>query len=138
MQMRGAQLLQGCLWLALALSALVPAPAMGGPERKASSAVVLVMVEDRGCQYCARWESEVGLSYIKSAEGKFAHLVRRNRKHPQVVALSNIIYSPTFVLLADGRELGRIVGYQGADLFWIELAPLVAKAGFRADQGTSR
>ena len=33
-------------------------------------------------------------------------------------------------MLAYGEEVGRIVGYQGSDLFWMQLEPLAAKAGF--------
>jgi hypothetical protein len=29
----------------------------------------------------------------------------------------------------DGREVGRIVGYAGADFFWTDIERLVAKAG---------
>ena len=28
------------------------------------------------------------------------------------------MYTPTLVLMDGGREVGRIVGYPGADLFW--------------------
>jgi hypothetical protein len=33
-------------------------------------------------------------------------------------------------MLAYGEEVGRIVGYQGSDLFWMQLEQLAAKAGF--------
>jgi hypothetical protein len=38
-----------------------------------------------------------------------------------------ITASPTFVLIDDGREVGRITGYPGADFFWGMLAELIAK-----------
>jgi hypothetical protein len=55
------------------------------------------------------------------------------RDHPEISKLEKIVYSPTFVMLAYGQEVGRIVGYQGSDLFWMQLEPLVAKAGFVRD-----
>jgi hypothetical protein len=91
---------------------------------------VLVMVHDPGCPYCARWEAEVGHSDRVSREGKFAPLAPRLRSDPEISNLNKIVYSPTFVMLAYGQEVGRIVGYQGSDLFWMQLEPLIAKAGF--------
>ena len=38
------------------------------------------------------------------------------------------MFSPTFVMLVRGREVGRIVGYAGADLFWMQLAALIEDA----------
>ena len=52
------------------------------------------------------------------------------RGDPEISNLKKIVYSPTFVMLAYGQEVGRIVGYQGSDLFWMQLEPLMAKAGF--------
>ncbi|MEM9523423.1 MAG: hypothetical protein AAF982_05430, partial [Pseudomonadota bacterium] len=40
---------------------------------------------------------------------------------PRPEALQDIrpvIYTPTFVLMKDGREYGRIEGYPGEDFFW--------------------
>lgn len=120
----------GLLLLLLALSARFgPAP-FAAPRDLASAPAVLVMVHDPGCSYCARWEAEVEHSYSLSQEGKFAPLVKRLRGHPDIASFKKIVYSPTFVVLAYGLEVGRIVGYQGSDLFWMELEPLMVKAGF--------
>lgn len=122
----------GILILAIAVTAgfaVRHAPAEGPPNLQ-TAPVVLLMVQDRGCPYCARWEAEVGRSYRLSEEGKFAPLAVRMRGDPEIAQLKKIVYSPTFVMLAYGREVGRIVGYQGSDLFWMELEPLIAKAGF--------
>jgi hypothetical protein len=119
-------------WLALLLAgAFSPAP-IAAPVDLRTAPAVLVMVHDPGCPYCARWEAEVGLSYTRSQEGKFAPLVQRLRGDPEISHLKKIVYSPTFVMLAYGEEVGRIVGYQGSDLFWMQLDALAAKAGFTA------
>jgi hypothetical protein len=34
-------------------------------------------------------------------------------------------FTPTFVLVADGREVGRITGYPGEDFFWGLLQRLI-------------
>ena len=32
--------------------------------------------------------------------------------------IDRVIYSPTFVLIDDDKEVGRILGYPGPDFFW--------------------
>lgn len=111
-------------WLAL------DAAPIAAPIDLRAAPAVLVMVRDPGCPYCARWDEEVSRSYRMSEEGKFAPLVQRTRADPEISNLKKIVYSPTFVMLAYGEEVGRIVGYQGSDLFWTQLEPLAVKAGF--------
>ena len=36
-------------------------------------------------------------------------------------------FTPTFVLIDDGREVGRIEGYPGEDFFWGLVEQLVGK-----------
>ena len=94
------------------------------------SGVSLMMVEEPGCRFCRKWDAEIGRGYAKSDEGKFAPLVRVGRKAPELSGLNPIIYTPTFIVVRDGVELGRIAGYPGADYFWPELDDLLAKAGY--------
>lgn len=89
---------------------------------------VLVMIGDPGCPYCARFEREVAPGYTASDDGKLVPLVRRFRLDADVGFLPRIVYSPTFVMLVRGREVGRIVGYPGADLFWMQVAGLLSDA----------
>lgn len=118
----------------LGLSALLLLPA-GGRAQQGTAAIdiatapaVLVMIGDPGCPYCARWEREIGPGYTASDDGKLAPVVRRDRGSPDVAFLPRIVYSPTFVMLVHGREVGRIVGYSGSDLFWMQIAGLIADA----------
>jgi len=92
----------------------------------------LLLIEDHGCPYCARWDREVREAYQNSPEGRFAPLVRRFRGAADVSFVPNVIYSPTFVVLVEGKEAGRIIGYQSADFFWAELDAILARAGFKA------
>ena len=39
-------------------------------------------------------------------------------KDGKVVLVSPVRFTPTFVLVESGRELGRIEGYPGEDFFW--------------------
>jgi len=41
--------------------------------------------------------------------------------------LRGVMYTPTFVLLNNGREIGRITGYPGEDHFWGLLEELIVK-----------
>lgn len=128
-------------WLALIMVALAVAlggqaqPEWGGVSDLRAAPVVLLLIEDPGCPYCARWDRDVREGYLKSEEGRFAPLARRFRGSPDVAFIPNVIYSPTFVVLTRGHEVGRIVGYQGEDFFWASLAGLLAKAGFKPGQG---
>lgn len=107
----------------VALALLTRAAMAGGLE--------LVMMEQPGCIYCARWDAEVGPGYPKSAEGQRAPL-RRIQLHdalPGDLALRTpAVFTPTFVLVRDGQEIGRIEGYPGAHFFWPLLADLIARA----------
>jgi len=113
------------------LSLLAPAILQQAHAQAASAA--LVMIEEPGCPYCRRWDAEVRAAYVASPEGKFAPLERHFKGDSAVRRFPNVVYSPTFILTLDGREIGRIIGYAGADFFWGELGELVAKAGFRPE-----
>ena len=41
--------------------------------------------------------------------------------------VSNPIYTPTFVLVNNGEEVGRILGYPGEDFFWGLLDRMIDK-----------
>lgn len=92
----------------------------------------LVMFDRVGCPWCAKWDAEVGNVYDKTWEGERAPL-RRISMHPPYPSdlsfITNIIYSPTFVLVGGGREIGRIVGYPGEAHFYVQLSQLIEKAG---------
>lgn len=94
----------------------------------AAAPAVLVMIGDPGCPYCARFEREVAPGYRASEDGKFAPLVRRDRHDADIAFIPRIVYSPTFIMLVRGREVGRIVGYVGGDIFWMQIAALLADA----------
>ena len=108
------------LFLLLALGAGI-APA---------AAAELVMFEAAGCPYCARWNRDVAPIYPKTVEGKRAPLRRVDIAAPRpadLAAIGGVVYTPTFVLMDGGREIGRIVGYGGDEIFWSLLTDLVAK-----------
>ncbi|MGE0024683.1 MAG: thioredoxin [Hyphomicrobium sp.] len=108
----------------------VSATAGREPGAAASSGLRLVMVEERGCRFCLKWNAEIAPGYPKSAEGRFAPLQRVRRGAPEIKDLAPVVYTPTFVVMRGGEELGRITGYPGADYFYGELRPILSAAGF--------
>ena len=93
---------------------LSPLPARAGE-------VQLLMFEEDGCYWCAKWNSELADIYPKTEEGRTAPLVRLDVHDsiPNTLILkTHPVYTPTFVVINDGQEVGRIEGYPGQDFFW--------------------
>lgn len=125
------------LWLALPFVLWVTAIVASGAR-----AAELVMFEESGCPWCRRWHAEVGVGYPKSEEGRRAPLrtVDLHGSRPADLAFINgLRASPTFVLIDDGREIGRIIGYPGADFFWGLLAQMLERVPVKgAGDGATR
>ena len=99
----------------------------------ARSDTILVMVEEDGCVWCARWNSDISAIYPKTTEGKIAPLRRLDiHAKPPVnwTFKRSLNFTPTFVLMIDGVESDRIEGYPGEDFFWGLLGQLLTKAGY--------
>ena len=108
---------------------LATALALGGP---AEAGMRLLMVEQPGCAYCARWNAEIAPIYPKTPEGVAAPLERVQLKgpYPADVALGPPpVFTPTFILVRDGEEAGRIEGYPGEDFFWGLLGQMIGTTG---------
>lgn len=101
-----------------------------------AAAADLVMVEQQGCHSCQRWDAEIGHIYPKTDEAERAPLRRVDlRDLPQDIAFaSRPVFTPTFVLVEDGRELGRIEGYAGDEFFWFILGELLDAHDITAPQ----
>ena len=93
----------------------------------------LIMIEEPGCPYCARWHREIGPAFANSREGRFAPLERVMRGDSRIAAIKGLNFSPTFLVMRGNEEVGRITGYPGADFFWPMLDELLAKVGFQAE-----
>ncbi|WP_119166794.1 thioredoxin domain-containing protein [Algihabitans albus] len=114
----------GLVWLAF------------GPAASAwaqSAVVELVMFESDACPFCQQWNAEIGGIYAETPEGRAAPLRRVDLHEKPPDDLRNIqrsvIYTPTFVLLRQGEEIGRIAGYPGEHFFWPLLDNLLDEAG---------
>ncbi|NJL07932.1 MAG: thioredoxin family protein [Methylacidiphilales bacterium] len=93
-----------------------------------AAAADLVYVRDPGCSYCRAFDAEIGPVYDKTPEGRQARLrpvEMRSHDLDAIRLVQPIRYTPTFVLVADGAEVGRIEGYPGEEFFWVRLAKLL-------------
>jgi hypothetical protein len=112
----------------LQLSAAFAQSGLGEPAL--ASKVEILMFDEPGCPWCRRWHAEVGPGYPHTPEGKRAPLRRldlHTRLPDGIVLTAPVRFSPTFVLISDGREVGRINGYPGADFFWPMFGDLLNK-----------
>jgi len=113
--------------LAFLLLALIARPAQSAE---------LVMFEQKGCVWCQRFDREIAPAYEKTDEGKRVPLRRHDIAQPVPAELAFIRrerFTPVFVLIDEGREIGRIRGYPGDIFFWGLLANLIE----RLDRGES-
>ncbi|MEO1774864.1 MAG: thioredoxin family protein [Pseudomonadota bacterium] len=122
------------------LLALAPHSAAAAP-----GGLRLMMIEQTWCEWCERWDAEIAAVYPITDEGRAAPLVRHDihTPLPAGVALERPArYTPTFVLLCGGQEVGRIEGYPGEDFFWGLLGRMlddIEKAqGTTSDAGPSQ
>lgn len=97
---------------------------------RAAEAAELVMLEQSGCAWCARFNAEIAPGWPKTAEGRKAPLRRVDINAPWPADLSGIAkdrFTPTFVVVADGIEMGRLRGYPGDEFFWFRIGEILAK-----------
>ncbi|QFG35254.1 hypothetical protein BDE18_3401 [Paracoccus pantotrophus] len=91
----------------------------------------LLMFEQPGCLYCARWDAEIAPQYPLTDEGRAAPVQRLQMRDPLPPGLElarPVTFTPTFVLMAGDVESGRLEGYPGEDFFWPMLARLIGQA----------
>ena len=101
------------------------------PLNTAAAETELLMFESAGCSYCIRWHAEVGPEYPITPEGLAAPLRTLSLADGRDSAydlVSRPRFTPTFVLVQDGVEVGRIEGYPGEDFFWGLLGRLLDQA----------
>ena len=93
-------------------------------------AAEMVMFEQPGCFWCKRFNEEIAPAWPKTEQGRLAPL-RRVNIHDQLPAdLAGIPverFTPTFVLVDDGREIARLRGYPGDQFFWALVDEMLKK-----------
>ncbi len=115
-------LLAGLLLSAAAMTA--------GPAVPGAQAAELIMLERPGCAWCLRWNQEIAPIYPLTEEGQRAPLRRVDVTRPWPQDLAGIAtdrYTPTFIVVENGREVARLRGYPGDNFFWPLLEAMLAK-----------
>lgn len=95
---------------------------------QSSVAAELLIFRRVGCPYCLAWDRIIAPVYPKTEFGRRAPIRMVDldeNDQPEVEVQRAIRYTPTFVLVEGGREIGRIEGYPGEDFFWGLLEKLV-------------
>ena len=113
--------------------------ALASLSAPAAAELRLLMVEQPGCAYCARWDAEIAPIYPKTPEGEAAPLERVQLRgpYPEGIDLGpRPVFTPTFILVQDDREAGRIEGYPGEDFFWGLLNQMMTETGEYEGEGT--
>ena len=93
-------------------------------------AAELVMVDSRACYYCKKFHREMAPTYAASAVGQTAPLrkVSVYKRWPSDLAgVRRAPYTPVFILVDGGREIGRFAGYKSPASFWSRLDRLMAR-----------
>ena len=112
------------------LAAIAAAASLFGSALSAET--FLLMAEEDGCMWCARWNRDVAPEYPITAEGRAAPLRRIDIHAPvpdEITLKSSLRFTPTFVLVQEGHEVSRIEGYPGEDFFWGLLQRMLTDAG---------
>ena len=81
----------------------------------------LLMITADYCIYCQIWEKEIGKIYPKTDIAKSFPLERIELDaHSMGNDLDNneTKITPTFVFFREKEEIGRIIGYTSAEMFW--------------------
>lgn len=106
----------------------VPPPPTSPPE------LALLFVGHERCPICQLFERQVAPGYANTAEGRRAPLVRLTFGEdfpPPYEWVTPAVVMPSFILVADGEEVGRIEGYTSDELFWMQLTRLLQDAEAR-------
>ena len=81
----------------------------------------LLMITADYCVYCQIWEKEIGKIYPKTDIAKNFPLERIELDEHSISNDSDNYQTkitPTFVFFKEKEEIGRIIGYSSAEMFW--------------------
>ncbi len=95
----------------------------------ATHSAELLVLEQPGCVWCARFDAEIAPAWPNTAEGRRAPLRRVDITEAWPDDLAHVQkerFTPTFIVMDDGREIGRLRGYPGDEFFWFRIGELFA------------
>ena len=91
-------------------------------------AAELLMMTQPACPWCARFDAEIAPAWPNTEEGKRAPLRRVDITQPWPDDLKDVLkerFTPTFVLMDKGKEIGRLRGYPGDEFFWYRIGEML-------------
>ncbi|MGJ8686057.1 MAG: hypothetical protein ACSHWQ_01160 [Spongiibacteraceae bacterium] len=112
--------------LSILLILLISSLSLGSAQ-----AAELLYFKLHNCPACQAFERQAGTLYQRTYAANIApirDLYMDDDDHEQRITLLGIsppAIAPTFVLMHQNRELGRIVGYDQPSVFWSSLAELL-------------
>jgi len=101
-------------------------------QTSAARTAELVMFEQEFCEWCETWHLDIGTVYAKTDEGKVLplRLVDIDKDRPKdLEKFGAIRFTPTFIVVDNGKEVGRILGYPGEENFYWLLGEIIGKLG---------
>ena len=101
-----------------------------GSVKAADSLGQLVMITSSHCPWCEAFEDDIGKGYDLTEEALIYPLRRHDfyKAMPDDLAhLTPATMTPTFIVMRNGAEVGRIIGYPGAELFWWQISEFTAQ-----------
>ena len=113
---------QICLTRCAALILLLVISIVGaGSVKAADRRGQLIMITSSHCPWCEAFEDDVGKGYDLTEEALVYPLRRHDfyKAMPDDLAhLTPATMTPAVIGVRDGAEVGRIIGYPDAELFW--------------------
>ena len=88
----------------------------------------LVMITADYCIYCQIWEKEIGEIYPKTDISKSFPLERIELDEYSICDDSDNFetkITPTFIFFRENEEIGRIIGYSSAEMFWWQVEEIL-------------
>ena len=96
----------------------------------AAMAAEMIMLVQPGCPWCAKFDAEIAPAYPNTPEGRRAPLRRVDITAPwpeELAGISAERFTPTFILMDEGKEVARLRGYPGDQFFWYLVGDMLAK-----------
>tara|TARA_X000001036_G_scaffold82015_1_gene73840 strand:- start:121 stop:492 length:372 start_codon:yes stop_codon:yes gene_type:complete len=96
----------------------------------------LIMITDSSCIFCQRWERDIGQIYPKTDMAEKFPLTRiefNSNQRGDPYGFKNILGTPTFIFLKDEVEIGRIEGFNDAEMFWWLVEDIMISSGLSSE-----
>ena len=100
-----------------------------GLSDEQNTSLELLFITSEYCPFCKAWERDVGQIYEDTPYAQKATLRRVDLKDIDSALpprSADVFGTPTFLIVENNTEIGRIEGYQSSDLFFWALSEYVS------------